>query len=224
MSAEHEAGSDPVSVAGIIEACLFACGEPLSVDRLSEITGKKSEEIEGALEELSARYVLPDSGLELVRVAGKYQFRTRVEIAPFLRALRADRPRRLSAAALETLAVIAYRQPIVKSDIETIRGVDATPTLKTLLERGLVRIFGHKPTVGQPALYGTTEEFLKVFGLQSLGELPTLRDLKELEEDPGESELEPEAELEAEGEGEPVGPVANSNGVGESSNATPTEV
>ena len=98
---------------------------------------------------------------------------------------------------------MAYRQPIVKSDIEKLRGVDATPTLKTLLERNLIRIAGHLPTVGQPALYGTGEEFLKVFGISSLSELPTLRDLKDLE-DPGEVEEKnetlsagdvPEAEL-----------------------------
>ena len=100
----------------------------------------------------------------------------------------------MSGPALETLAVIAYRQPIVRSDMEKIRGVDVTPTLKTLLDRRLIRIVGHQETVGQPALYGTTDDFLKVFGLSSLSQLPTLRDLKELDSDPGEIPEEPEAQ------------------------------
>ena len=120
-----------------------------------------------------------------------------------MRALKASAPKRLSNPALETVSIIAYRQPIVKSDIERIRGVDATPTLKTLIERDLVKIVGHQPSVGQPALYGTTDGFLKLFGLKSLSDLPTLRDLEELQRDPGETESEegevrgsqPEAEL-----------------------------
>ena len=120
-------------------------------------------------------------------MAGGYQYRTCQRFSEYLRALKAERPRRLTGAALETLAIVAYRQPIVKSDIEKLRGVDAAPTIKTLLDRGLIRIVGHTSTVGQPALYGTTDEFLKVFGMASLSELPSQRDLKELN-DPGESE------------------------------------
>ncbi len=82
---------------------------------------------------------------------------------------------------METLAIVAYRQPIVRSDVEKIRGVDATPTLKTLIDRGFIKIVGHQETIGQPALYGTTQQFLEVFGLSSLAELPTLRDLQQLE-------------------------------------------
>jgi segregation and condensation protein B len=117
----------------------------------------------------------------------------------------------LSAAALETLAIVAYRQPIVRSDVEKIRGVDCTPTIKTLLERGLIKILGHQASVGQPALYGTTEEFLKLFGLNSLSELPTLRDLQELERDPGESEEvdeEPASSKPAMDTGEDIRPTA----------------
>jgi segregation and condensation protein B len=134
------------------------------------------------------KYTGGSNGFELLKVADKYQFRTRAIFAPYIRELKAERPRRLSAAALETLAVVAYRQPVVKSDIERIRGVDVTPTLKTLLERALVKIVGHQPTAGQPALYGTTEEFLRLFSLNSLAQLPSLRDLREFERDPGESE------------------------------------
>ena len=134
-----------------------------------------------------------ESGIELVCIAGKYQFRTRGKFGSFIREMRAGRPRRLSGQALETLAIVAYRQPIVKADVEKIRGVDATPTIKTLLERKLIKIVGHQASVGQPALFGTTEEFLKLFGLSSLTELPSLRDIKELESDPGESDSDLEA-------------------------------
>ena len=172
----------------LLEALLFASGEPLSVERLSEVTGFESQMIEEAMEELRLGYLEKCSGIELVRVAEKFQLRTREIFAPFVRTLRSAKPRMLSAAALETLSIVAYRQPVVRSDIEKIRGVDATPTIKTLLERKLIKIVGHQATVGQPALFGTTEEFLKIFGLKSLGELPTLRDIKELEADPGEIE------------------------------------
>lgn len=176
--------------AALVEALLFAHAEPISVGRLAEVCKSTEEEVQAAVAELSTRYAQSGSGFEIVAVADKLQLRTRALFAPYIRVMRAGRPRRLSNAALETLAVIAYRQPVVKSDIEKIRGVDVTPTLKTLLERGVVRIVGHQPSVGQPALYGTTDEFLKLFGLSSLGELPTLRDIKELERDPGETALD----------------------------------
>ncbi len=177
-----------VEPSALIEALLFANGEPLGIARLSQVTGFDSKTVEDALESIKMKCELDESGIELVCVAGKYQFRTKVVFSGFIQQLKASRPRRLTPAALETLAIVAYRQPIVKADVEKIRGVDATPTIKTLLERSLIRIVGHKETPGQPALYGTTDEFLKIFGLRSLSELPTLRDLKELEEDPGETE------------------------------------
>jgi segregation and condensation protein B len=148
---------------------------------------------------IQARFQDSSSGFELVHVAEKYQFRSKAAMAPYLRLLRAEKPRRLSAAALETLSIVAYRQPIVKSDMEKIRGVDVTPTLKTLLERKLIKIIGHQASVGQPALYGTTDEFLKLFGLSSLSALPTLRDLNELESDPGESGAEESVDEQIEG-------------------------
>jgi len=173
---------------GVVEALLLASGDPLEFRRIGDVTGIEDSELKDILESITMKFELEDSGFELVEIAGKFQFRTRAVYAPFIQKLKAGRPRRLSPAALETLAIIAYRQPIVKSDIEKIRGVDATPTIKTLLDRSIVRIVGHKATAGQPALYGTTEKFLSIFGLRSLSELPTLRDLKELESDPGEIE------------------------------------
>lgn len=171
---------------GLIQALLFAASEPLSVKNLSDVTSLAEDKIEILLSSLIDRTDRPDSGFEVVKVAGKFQLRTKPTYGSFIRELRAEKPRRLSNAALETLAIIAYRQPVVKSDIEKIRGVDTTPTLKTLMERELIRIVGHQSTAGQPALYGTTEEFLKIFGLSSLSELPTLRDLALFEREPGE--------------------------------------
>lgn len=180
----------------LVEALIFAHGEPISRELLSEITGLGMDEVAQLLEAIRNRYAETGSGVEVAEVGGRLQFRTRQRFAPFLRQLRAQRPRRLTPAALETLAIVAYRQPIVKSDIEKLRGVDATPTLKTLLERGLIRIVGHQSSVGSPALYGTTEEFLKIFGLNALSDLPTLRDLKDLD-DPGEIEESAQEGVEA---------------------------
>jgi segregation and condensation protein B len=174
----------------LIESLLFAHGDPLSSKRLSEISKVDETVIDDILHELLEESKSPVRGVELVRIAEKYQYRTKSRFAPAIRELKAGRPKRLSGAALETLAVIAYRQPVVKSDIEKIRGVDVAPTLKTLLERSLVKIIGHQPTVGQPALYGTTDEFLKIFSLNSLSELPSLRDVAEFDFEPGESEEE----------------------------------
>ena len=182
----EQASASAVADSALVEALLFASSEPLSSDQIAEICNAPKEMVEITIQELSRGYEERGSGFEIAHVAEKYQLRTRPVFAPYIRAMRADRPRRISTAALETLAVVAYRQPVVKSDMEKIRGVDVTPTLKTLIERGLVRIVGHQSSVGQPALYGTTEEFLSVFGLKSLGELPTLRDIKEFERDPGE--------------------------------------
>lgn len=177
---------EPEQKAALIEAILFANGEPLGVSRIRQVTGLPEKEVQDILESISMKFEIEDSGFRLVNVGGKYQFRTVQQFAPFVRLLKSSGPKKLSPAALETLAIVAYRQPIVKSDVEKIRGVDATPTLKTLLERRMIKIVGHKAAVGQPALYGTTDLFLKIFGLSSLNELPSLRDLKELEMDPGE--------------------------------------
>ncbi|RMG42016.1 MAG: SMC-Scp complex subunit ScpB [Candidatus Dadabacteria bacterium] len=170
----------------LVEALLFAYGEPLDPADLKSAAGLEDKELKEVIEELKNRYSSIDRGIELKVISGRYQLRTKPQFASAIGQLKAGRPRRLSPAALETLAIIAYRQPIVRSDIEKLRGVDATPTIKTLLDKKLIKIVGHQATVGQPALYGTTDEFLKLFGISSLSELPTLRDLKELEEDPGE--------------------------------------
>ncbi|MCB0335808.1 MAG: SMC-Scp complex subunit ScpB [Bdellovibrionales bacterium] len=184
-----------------VEAVLFAFGEPMPTSRLCDATGLSPEIIKNALETLEMKYETEESGIELVHVGSKVQIRTKAQFAPCIRKLKAGKPKKLTPAALETLAVIAYRQPVVRSDIEKIRGVDPSPTIKTLLERKLVKIVGHQATIGQPALYGTTDDFMKLFGLSSLTELPSLRDIREYEEEPGEAgEQSPEVdsmELEA---------------------------
>jgi segregation and condensation protein B len=138
-------------------------------------------------EALKTAYAEDSRGLELVLVAQKLQLRTKALYAEHVRQLIAVKPRKLSQAALETLAVIAYQQPVVKSEVDKIRGVDVAPTIKTLLERKLIKILGYQASVGQPALYGTTEDFLSIFGLNTLSELPSLRDLKALVKEPGEA-------------------------------------
>ena len=165
----------------LVEALLFASGSPLGAKRLADVTRLPKQEVIDILDSLKMKFSLEENGVELVEAGGKYQLRTKAPFAPFLQQLRASRPKRLSQQALETLAIVAYRQPIVRGDVEKIRGVDATPTLKTLIDRGFIKIVGHQESIGQPALYGTTQQFLEVFGLSSLGELPTLRDLKQLE-------------------------------------------
>lgn len=170
-----------------VEALLLASGEPLSYQRLSEILHAPKAEITAAVAVLKARYDLLESGIEIVNVSERLQLRTKAAHSGIVRQLLAVKPRRLSGAALETLSVIAYQQPIVKSEIDKIRGVDVAPTLKTLLERNLIKIIGYQASAGQPALYGTAEEFLRIFGLQRLDQLPSLKDLKTLAKEPGES-------------------------------------
>lgn len=125
--------------------------------------------------------------MEIRRVAGGYQFCTRPDLAAWIRRYRAGRPPALSAAALETLAVVAYRQPVTKAEIDAVRGVDAGGVLKGLLERKLIRIVGRKEVPGRPILYGTTKRFLEVFHLKDLSELPTLEEMRALrpEGEPG---------------------------------------
>ncbi len=120
-----------------------------------------------------------DCGIFLNEVAGGYQFRTKERCAPWIRQLKATRPKALSQAALETVAVIAYRQPVMKSEIEKVRGVDVSGILKGLMEKNLVRIVGRRDVPGRPIIYGTTRKFLEVFGLNDLSDLPTLKEFEE---------------------------------------------
>ncbi len=176
---------DARTLAYILESVLFAAGEPLSLRQLAEILDGVSERaVQEALDLLRQDYRPGARGIHLVEVAGGFQFRTARENAPWVRALFAEKPPRLSRAALETLAIIAYRQPITKAEIEAIRGVDTDGPVQNLLQRGLIRVAGRRETVGRPLLYATTPEFLETFGLKSLDDLPPLPEGSELPQVP----------------------------------------
>ncbi|HEX4404560.1 MAG TPA: SMC-Scp complex subunit ScpB [Polyangia bacterium] len=165
----------------IIESLLYAADRPLSVSDVKRLVNERDgKKVTAALEALRERHA--DTGIQLASLAGGWQFRTHPDNGPWVAKLVAGRPQRLSRAMLEALAIVAYRQPITRPEIDEIRGVDCGPVLKTLLDRGFVRIVGKKEDVGRPMLYGTTPDFLKVFSLKDLSELPTLREFHELSE------------------------------------------
>jgi segregation and condensation protein B len=165
----------------IIESLLFVAQEPLTIDRLKKILEHaETKEIRKALEDIEWEFEARKGGFYLHRVAGGYQVRSRPEYSHWIKRLLQPRPFRLSKAALETLATIAYKQPIIRSDIEHVRGVDCGGVLKVLLERGFIRVMGRKEIPGRPLIYGTTRRFLEVFGLQTLKDLPTPREIEEL--------------------------------------------
>jgi segregation and condensation protein B len=165
----------------IVEALLLAAKEPLQAAQIAKLVpGLGAAGARQLLDALREEYDRDARGFALCEVAGGYQLRTRPELGAFVQQLEQERPARLSRAALETLAVVAYRQPVTRAEVEHVRGVDCGPVLRSLLERHLVRLAGHREVPGRPMLYGTTRRFLEVFGLASLEELPTLRDVEEL--------------------------------------------
>ena len=165
----------------IIESLLFVAEEPLTVDRIKSIlTQAETAEIRTAADELAAEYEERQGGFYLDEVAGGYQIRTRPEYTEWIKKLIQPKPLRLSKPALETLVIVAYKQPIIRSDIEHIRGVDCGGVLRVLLERKLVRILGRKEIAGRPLIYATTRRFLEVFDLKSLRDLPTPKEIEEL--------------------------------------------
>lgn len=172
----------------ILEALIFVSEAPLSAGRIKEILGEcEKSEITAAIGELAREYGERNGGLQLHEVAGGFQFRTNPDLNTWIKKLKGAKPLALSQPAMETLAIIAYRQPVVKADIEKIRGVDVSGPLKGLMDKKLVRMVGRKDVPGKPMLYGTTKKFLEVFNLNALSELPTLRELKELQATPDES-------------------------------------
>ena len=170
-----------LSLKKIIEGLLFVTEQPLTVDRIHSITEAVStERIQKTLDELEVEYEEMDRAYVLKKVGGGYEFRTRPELSSYILRLKKKSPVRLSRAALETLAVIAYRQPILRAEIEKIRGVDVGGILKTLLEKGLIRGAGRKDLPGRPIIYGTTKSFLETFDLPSLDALPSLEEIESL--------------------------------------------
>ncbi|MDH3356911.1 MAG: SMC-Scp complex subunit ScpB [Desulfobacteraceae bacterium] len=165
----------------IIESLLLVAEDPLTIDRIKNILAlAEKKEIQNALAELSSEYENRKGGFFLREVAGGYQIRTRPEYREWIKRLIQPKPLRLSKPALETLAIIAYKQPIIRSDIEHIRGVNCGGILRMLLERKLVRILGRKAIPGRPHIYATTKQFLEVFDLKNLEDLPTPKEISEL--------------------------------------------
>jgi segregation and condensation protein B len=170
---------DPGRLEAIVESLLFASDKPLGLADLKRLLGERDgKKITAAVEALAEKRA--GSGILLTSAAGGWQLRTNPEHAPWVGKLLAGKPMRLSRAMLETMSIVAYRQPVTRPEIDDIRGVDCGPVLKTLLDRGLIRIIGKKEEVGRPMLYGTTPEFLRTFNLRDLAELPTLREFHEL--------------------------------------------
>jgi segregation and condensation protein B len=170
---------DASQMESIVESLLFASDKVLGLAELKRLLGERDgKNVTAAVEALLERRT--GSGIEVVHVANGWQLRTNPENARWVSRLLAGRPMRLSRAMMETMAIVAYRQPVTRPEIDEIRGVDCGPVLKTLLERGLIRIIGKKEEVGRPLLYGTTPEFLRVFSLGELSDLPTLREYAEL--------------------------------------------
>jgi segregation and condensation protein B len=185
----------------IIEAALFAAGKPLSLESLAGLFEESERpartDLRKALAELASDYA--DRGVELVEVASGWRFQSRQDFAPWIQKLWDEKPGRYSRATLETLALIAYRQPVTRGEIEEVRGVSVSSNIiKTLLEREWIRVVGHRDVPGRPALYATTRQFLDYFNLKSLDELPSLAELKDLES------LAPELPLEDGGDSGPT--------------------
>lgn len=171
----------------VLEALLLAAAEPVSAQRLAGVLADSSvREVRDAIAALNAEYEETARGFRIEAIAGGYQLRTLPELAPWLQRLRPQQPLRLSRAALETLAIIAYRQPITRAELEHVRGVDVGAVVTSLVERKLIRIAGHREVPGRPMLYATTPRFLEIFGLGSLSDLPTLREIEELLRDRAE--------------------------------------
>jgi len=165
----------------IIESLLFVAEEPLSVQQLKTILETDdADAIRSALQELADEYDRRGGGFEIKQVAGGFQFRTRSEYSEWVKKLLKPFPAKLSRAALETLAIIAYKQPIIRADVEHIRGVDCGGVLRMLLEKKLVRVLGRKDIPGRPMIYGTTRQFLEVFNLKDLRDLPSPKEIESL--------------------------------------------
>jgi len=185
-----------------VEALLFASSRPLSLDSLVEASGIDKNVLKKILAALGEEYAAQGRGFTLEEVAGGYQLRSDPRFAPQIGKLHSARSRRrMTRSSLETLAIIAYRQPVTRAEIEHIRGVDSGAVLKTLLSLVMIRILGRKEAPGKPILYGSTREFLEYFGLRDIESLPTLEEVTELLEEGAESSVH---ETEKRGNGETV--------------------
>lgn len=171
----------PDGLVAAVEALLFASGAPVTERQLCEVLDVESAALRGALSALGRG--CETRGIELLEVAGGWQLRTRPEHAGSIQQLLGQRPAKLSRAALEVLAVVAYRQPVTRTEVDALRGVDSGGVIRTLLGRGLLRTAGRRDEPGRPLAYGTTRAFLELFALADLRDLPTLREREELDEE-----------------------------------------
>ena len=188
---------DNSRIKAICEALIFVSEEALPFRKIHAVLeGVPAPELRNILTELMDQWKAREGGMDLIEVAEGYQFRTKPENTEWVKMLIQFKPSRLSKAALETLAIVAYNQPATKPDIEGIRGVDCSSSLSQLLEKGLIKILGRKDGPGKPFIYGTTRKFLEVMGFKDLGALPTLREIEESEiiQLEGLEDYEPESE------------------------------
>lgn len=175
---------DKESLKPVIESLIFAAENAISFERIAGVLeGEDKAAVRAALNELIEDYRTKAGGFFIEEVANGYQFRTNPEFAPFLRKFFKIGLQKISKAAMETLAVVAYRQPVARGDIEAVRGVDSGGVLATLMEKRFIKIVGRKEAPGRPVVYGTTKEFLETFELKDLSCLPSLKDLKKMEEE-----------------------------------------
>ena len=165
----------------LVEALIFVADEPVTAKTLAEVLDEDKGAVNAAVEQLGAEYAERGSGLQIREIAGGYQLATRTELHEEVRAFLKTRPSaKLSIASLETLAVIAYKQPVTVPEILEIRGVQSATSIKTLLDKRLIVAKGRKEAVGRPMMYGTSKEFLIQFGLKDLSELPSIEDFEDL--------------------------------------------
>jgi len=209
-------------IKNIIESLLFVAEAPLTVDRLKTVLDvSDAKTIREALNRLSEDYETRKGGFHLRLVAGGYRICTRPEYGEWIKRLIQPNPPRLSKPALETLAIIAYKQPIIRSDIEHIRGVDCGGILRQLLERKIVRILGRREIPGRPLIYATTKDFLEIFDLKDLKDLPTLKEIDAFGNTLTEA-AEPVNQAEAATDPEPPPPEENLEPVSDDSDPEPT--
>ncbi len=171
--------TDDVEIKPILESLIFISESPVQLQSLMELLPEFNKEaiLEG-IDQMKREYAEASRGIELIEVAGGYQFRTKPRWAEWVHRLKKAKAVRLSRSALETLAIVAYRQPIIRPEIEKIRGVDSGWVLRTLLEKGLVRMMGRRDIPGRPIVYGTTRAFLELFSLNTLSDLPSLKEVE----------------------------------------------
>ena len=191
---------NPTELKGALEAIIYAADEPATLDQIANAVGEEKATVRAALDEMIAGYASEDRGMEIRAVAGGYKFYTKPQhhevVRRFIKSLRP--PLRLTMPALETLAVIAYRQPVTGPEIQEIRGVNVSGVIKTLLEKRLIVTAGRKAVMGRPIMYRSSKEFLMRFGLSDLEELPSLKEFEQLARaalgsDEGIAPIEPES-------------------------------